>query len=67
MQMDIRERAEKANIYNLSALIRVAIWGKRMPKYEQVFRGKRSRRKMSDEEMYNTVLALNGKWGGSEV
>ena len=57
----------KANIYNLAALIRAAVWSKHMPKYNSVFPEKKKEKKeMTDEEMYRSVLALNALFGGNQ-
>lgn len=60
--LEEEDERKKAGIYNLAALIRTAVWGKRMPDYEQVFR--RKQKEMSDEAMYASVLALNAMMGG---
>ena len=54
----------KAWIYCHASLVRSAVWGRRMPDYEQIFA--RNRRNMSDEEMYESVLALNAMIGGKK-
>lgn len=54
----------QADIYNLAALIRAAVWSKHMPKYESVFHRNRKKKEMTDEQMYSAVLALNAMFGG---
>lgn len=51
-------------IYSLAALIRPMIWAKRPPKPEDFIPG--AKKEMTDEEMYDTVLALNRALGGTE-
>ena len=54
----------KANIYNMAALIRSAVWSKHMPKYSSVFPEKK-KKEMTDDEMYRSVLGLNSAFGGN--
>lgn len=53
---------QNAMVYHLASLVRVAVWGKRMPKMQPVF--KKERRQMTDEEMYKNVCALAKALGG---
>ena len=53
------------NIYSLAALIRVAVWSKSMPGYESVY-GENAKGKMTDEQMYENVRAINRLFGGTE-
>ena len=50
--------------YNLAVMVRVAVGTKRMPEYKKFFPEKR-KKQMSDEEMYQQVLALNALLGGT--
>lgn len=50
--------------YNLAVMVRAAIGSKHMPKYNRLFPEKR-KKQMSDEEMYQQVLALNAMLGGT--
>ena len=60
-----RQEAEQANMYALACMIRTAVWGKRMPEYERIFR-KAQTRQMTDEEMFERVQVLNRLLGGTE-
>ena len=58
-----RHESTKANIYSLACLIRSAVWAKHMPQYDRIFRTEKKR--MTDEEMFQNVLALNRMLGGA--
>ena len=64
-KLEYERQMRNADIYNLAALIRTAVWGKHMPKYDTVFRKTSRKREMTDEEMYSSVLALNALFGGN--
>lgn len=51
-------------VYDLACMVRTAIWGKRMPEYRR-FYPPRHKEIMSDEAMYQQVVALNAMLGGS--
>lgn len=57
------ERDKKTEIYNLAGLIRVMVWAKHPPRFQEVFPDKTE---MDDDEMYETVRALNRLMGGEE-
>ena len=55
-------------IYTLAALIRPMIWGEDIPSYEDVFGGAgHGGEDMTDEAMYEVVLAWNKALGGVEA
>lgn len=54
----------QAQLYNLAVMVRVAIGAKRMPEYKRFFPPRKKRGPMSDEAMYQQVLALNRALGG---
>lgn len=60
----------QVNIHSLATLVRRAVWGKRMPNYEECFTysasGSGTKKAMSDEAMYNTAKAINAALGGKE-
>lgn len=56
---------KKANLYALAVMVRAAVWEKRMPAYEKFFGTKKTEKPMSDEEMYQAVLAMNRAFGGT--
>lgn len=59
-----QRKATNADVYNLASLVRVAVWGKRMPKYEAVFQSAK-KRNMSGDDMFKFVSALNASLGGN--
>ena len=59
-----REELNRRRDYNRAVLIRAAIFMKRMPKFEQSKRTKKT--KMTDDEMFKAVQALNRMMGGTE-
>lgn len=64
-KLESERQMRNADIYNLATLIRTAVWGKHMPKFDTVFRKTSRKKEMTDEEMYSQVLALNALFGGS--
>jgi len=62
-EQDAQQEIAAAQNYRLAVMVRSAVWGKRMPPYE-TFAPKRSKRSMTDDEMYQSVLALNAALGG---
>ena len=59
---------ERKRDYNLAVLVRAAIGAKRMPDYDRFFpegAGQSEKKFMSDEQMYQQVLALNAALGGT--
>ena len=63
-----RQRVTEANLYNLAALIRGAVWGKHgLPPFEKAFRKEAPARAMSDEELFRQVQVLNKLFGGDEA
>ena len=67
-RLRLEQRMAAASNYNLACLIRTAVWGKRMPKFEQVVGSDKPKAKknMTDDEMYAVVKALNRAFGGTE-
>lgn len=63
MAEELRQELRERNLYTLAALIRSAVWGKKMPSFEDAFGGSDD---MDDEAMYRTVRALNAALGGRE-
>ena len=60
---EIRRRRD----YNLAALVRIAIRGRRMPEFHQLERQKKKKKEaMTDMELYEAVRALNRAMGGTE-
>ena len=61
---EIRRRRD----YNLAALVRIAVRGKHMPKFDQLEREGRKKKKeaMTDMELYEAVRAWNRALGGTE-
>ena len=64
-EADVREG--RARIYGLAAAVRAMIWSKHPPSYERMFPKDRERKKMTDDEMYAQVRALNAMFGGKEA
>lgn len=63
-----QQRLTAANLYNLAAMIRCAVWGKHgLPPFEKVFPEAAPARAMSDEAMFRQVQALNKLFGGEEA
>ena len=62
-EQETQQTMTAAQNYRLAVMVRSAIWEKRMPAYE-TFAPKQQRRAMTDEEMYQSVLALNAALGG---
>ncbi len=64
------QRLAQVNIHSLASLVRRAVWGKRMPNYEECFNdsvpSSGTKKAMSDEAMYITVKAINAALGGKE-
>lgn len=59
-QQDRRRR----NIYDLAALVRLAVWGKGdLPAFEDLYG---ERRDPTDDELYAVARALNAAFGGTE-
>ena len=59
---------ERHRDYNLAVLVRAAVGAKRMPDYHRFFpegAGQSEKKPMSDEQMYQQVLALNAALGGT--
>ncbi len=54
----------KMRIYSLACAIRTAIWGKRMPQYDQMFAKQKQKEQMTDEAMYQVCEALCRAYGG---
>lgn len=64
------QEAANSNIYNLAGLIRMAVWGKKMPKYDSIFepeKEKKEKKAMSDDEIFAAVCALNLAFGGKVI
>lgn len=59
-----RQERERRSLYNLGAIIRAMVWGKRMPSFEEVFGA--GTEEMTDQQMYANVRALNALLGGTE-
>ena len=60
------QKLAQVNIYNLACLVKSAVWGKHMVKYERAFPDAKKLRDgaMSDEEMYASVCAFMKARGG---
>ena len=59
--------SERKHDYNLAVLVRAAVGSKRMPDYKRFFpegAGRGENKPMTDEQMYQQVLALNKALGG---
>lgn len=61
--MESRQQMQTALNYQLAGMIRSAVWAKHMPRFE-AFTPKKKKKVMTDEEMYQSVLALNAALGG---
>ena len=60
--------SERKRDYNLAVMVRAAVGAKRMPDYHRFFpegAGQSEKKPMSDEQMYQQVLALNAALGGT--
>ena len=60
--------SERKRDYNLAVMVRAAVGAKRMPDYNRFFpegAGQGEKKSMSDEQMYQQVLALNAALGGT--
>ena len=64
-----KKKGRQQEDYNLAVMVRAAVGTKRMPSFEQMFPDSRrgSREPMTDEQMYQQVLALNAALGGSVI
>lgn len=63
----LERKREERRIYNLAALIRVMVWAKHPPRFENVFPEEPEEHKpMTDEQMFDQVKALNALFGGKE-
>ena len=63
-RIETRQRQD----YNLAVMVRAAVGQKRMPDYERFFRGGGQagpKKPMTDEQMYQQVLALHAALGGT--
>lgn len=56
---------QRTMAYNLAIMVRAAVGAKHMPTYKQFFPPQKSKKTMSDEAMYQQVLALNSMLGGT--
>ena len=63
-EQETQQELLAAQNYRLAAIIRAAVWSKRMPPYEH-FAPRKQKKVMTDEEMYQSVLALNAAMGGT--
>ncbi len=63
-EQEAQQEMVAAQNYRLAAIVRAAIWSKHMPPYES-FAPKKQKKVMSDEEMFQSVLALNTALGGA--
>ena len=63
---NVEKEQEMANmrIYSLACAVRTAIWGKRMPQYDQMFGRQKQKEQMTDEEMFQVCEALCMAFGG---
>lgn len=64
-EQKFRLEARQRQDYNLAVMVRAAVGEKRMPEYERFFRNQRSRKAMSDAEIYQSILAINAALGGT--
>ena len=62
-EQETQQELLAAQNYRLAVIIRTAIWSKRMPDYE-TFAPRKQQKVMTDDEMYQSVLALNAAMGG---
>ena len=62
-EQETQQELLAAQNYRLAVIIRTAIWSKRMPSYE-TFAPKKPKKVMTDEEMFQSVFALNTALGG---
>jgi hypothetical protein len=63
-----RAENDRHRDYNLAVLVRAAVGSKRMPDYKRFFpegAGRGEKKPMTDEQMYQQVLALNKALGGT--
>lgn len=63
-EQETQQELLAAQNYRLAAIVRAAIWAKHMPPYETFAPKKKRQKAMTDDEMYQSVLALNTALGG---
>jgi len=65
---DDKEKAKGKHIetYNLAGAIRAMVLSKHAPSFERMFPSTGQRKKMSDEQLFRQVQALNRHFGGTE-
>lgn len=63
-EQETQQELLAAQNYRLAAIVREAIWSRRMPPYETFALKKQQKKVMTDDEMYQSVLALNAALGG---
>lgn len=61
-----KAKGKKVEMYNLAGAIRAMVLSKHAPSFERMFPQTGERKKMSDEQMFRQVQALNRHFGGTE-
>lgn len=64
---DRRQKQRNRDLYNLAVLIGIVTLSKHPMSFEEAFSGQSARVEMTDDQMYETVRALNAMFGGDEV
>jgi len=64
--VEMESNKKNTELYNLASLIRVAVWEKKMPAFDDVFKSKNNE-PMTDDQMYSVVQSLNALFGGNSV
>lgn len=66
-EQETQQELLAAQNYRLATIVRAAIWSKHMPSYETFApkKPKKPKKVMTDEEMFQSVLALNTALGGA--
>lgn len=59
-------RGKRIETYNLAGAIRAMVLSKHAPSFERMFPSTGQRKKMSDEQLFRQVRALNRHFGGTE-
>ena len=67
-QQEAKQRRTNVDLYNLAALIASVTLSKHPKPFDEVFPEQaKSKKDMTDEQMYANVRALNALFGGKEV
>ncbi len=60
------QKQAQRNSYAMATMVRAAVGAKRMPAFDKFFPEK-TKKQMSDKQMFDMVQSLNKSFGGKEV